>query len=354
MRSAYTVGIFIALLLMVGVASAITNPGFETGTLAGWSGAQVTAEGSAHGGSYSAHLAATGVGYAFLSQNIDLTNVNSIVVWYKSSAANNFAWIKISDGIGGYDNVYTFVDRGTWTQAIADLSWYSYTGVHEVQFYVSPPSYNLYVDDISLILGSDTPITGTVYGVTSKCVNLSATGAASPVWWEYGTVSGRYGWKTENVTAVGGIANSTECGTPLMSNTKFYFKACNQNGCGSEVSTTLAAVTPAPTTTFGKTAQNISVAHFDVSMMGGAIYEPYTWAAANADIVTGTILLFIFAGFWLRQRELILPVIIGLLGSSLLLYSGATSVGIPPEMLIVVVGLVSVAIAGIITGMLKR
>jgi len=96
------------------------------------------------------------------------------------------------------------------------------------------------------------------------------------------------------------------------------------------------------------------VAHFDIAVMGSAVTEPFSWAAANTDIIFGVLLFFVFTGLWLRQREVILPILLGLIGSGLLLYSGATSVGIPPEMLIVVIGLVSAGLAGVVLGMIKR
>lgn len=204
------------------------------------------------------------------------------------------------------------------------------------------------------------PTTQAAFNVNSINVTFNATGASGNTWWEYGTRSGELSWKTENTSAVGGYANITESGVPLMAGLKFYFRACDSTGCGSELDVTLTAVTPAPTTTFGSTARNISRSHFDLAQIGTSILEPYVWVTGNAQILMGVLLFFVFTGLWLRQREVILPIILGMILSGLLIYNGASggavsgSIGIPPEMLMIVIGLVAAGLTGVIVGLLKR
>lgn len=205
-----------------------------------------------------------------------------------------------------------------------------------------------------------TPTTRAAFNVNSMNVTFNATGASGNTWWEYGTKSGSLSWKTENKTAVGGYANITESGVPLMSGTKYYFRACDSTGCGSELDVTLSAVTPAPTTTFGVTARNISRSHFDIAQIGTSVLEPYLWVTGNAQILMGVLLFFVFTGLWLRQREVILPILLGMILSGLLMYNGASggavsgAIGIPPEMLMIVIGLVSAGLTGIVVGLLKK
>lgn len=199
------------------------------------------------------------------------------------------------------------------------------------------------------------PTTQAAFNVNSMNVTFDATGATGDTWWEYGMKSGSLSWKTENASAVGGYANITESGVPLMSATKYYFRACDSTGCGSELDVTLSAVTPAPATTYGNTARNISKSHFDIAQIGTSIMEPYIWVTGSIQILFGVLLFFVFTGLWLRQREVVLPIILGMIGSGLLIYSGATNpVGIPPEFLIVVIGLVAAGLTGVVTGILKK
>lgn len=344
MRSAYIVGILLSLILAVGIgtASAITNSGFESGDFTGWTvdGTAVIDSSNPHTGTYCAATCTPVTAPGSISVQIDFTNAQTLTL-YGNGGGNGY--VKIDS-----TNLETGIDDAGWVLHTYDVS--SYTGIHTLT--LGSNNVPWFVDDISISYGA--AVTGASTGVTSNCINFSAIGSGSTTWWQYGTVSGRYAWKTENVTPVDGIANTTECGTPLMSNTLFYYRACNEEGCGAESSTTLAAVTPRPASTFGTVARNISVAHFDIRVMGVSVTEPFVWAAANADIVFGVLLFFVFSGLWLRQREVILPILLGLIGSGLLLYSGATSVGIPPEMLIIVIGLVSAGLAGVIMGMFKR
>lgn len=192
------------------------------------------------------------------------------------------------------------------------------------------------------------PTTVTATGITSQNLTFMVTGATDPVWWEYGVVTGNLAWRTDNQTVADtGTANLTETGTPLMSSTTFYYRACDSTGCGAELSSTLLAVTPAPETTFGRVAHNISASHFDLALIGGSILEPYTWVTANPNIVLGMLLFFIFTGLWLREREVILPIMLGMIGAGLLIF-------VPPEFMIIAVGFVCAGLAGVLLGLGKR
>lgn len=199
------------------------------------------------------------------------------------------------------------------------------------------------------------PTTRAATAINSSSLLFNCSGAISPVVWKYGTASGNLPWLSENQTTItGGIANLTERGVPLMAGTTFYYQACDPTGCGSELSSTLPVVTVAPTTTFGVLSQNITKSHFDLAIIGANILEPYTWVTANPNITFGVLLFFVFTGLWLRQREVVLPIILGMIAAGLLLYQGTNSVGIPPEMLIIVIGLVTVGLTGVVMSLFKR
>jgi hypothetical protein len=167
-------------------------------------------------------------------------------------------------------------------------------------------------------------------------------------------VSGNYVWRTENQSNASALNYIWEKGSPLLGNQTYYYKACDSTGCGAEKNTRLTNVTPAPTVTFGGLTGNITRSHFDIAVIGSSILEPYTWVTYNPNITVGILLFFVFTGLWMRQREVVIPILLGFIASGLLIYQGTNSVGIPPEMLIIVVGLVTVALAGVVFGLFKR
>jgi hypothetical protein len=193
--------------------------------------------------------------------------------------------------------------------------------------------------------------------VNSSSMTFRATGATNPpIYFKYGTVSNNYPWITYNTSnQSGGLVYWKETGVPLMSGTTFYYRCCDASGCSAtELSSTLAAVTPAPTTTYGVVGQNISRSHFDLATLGGNIIEPTLWVVPRSEILFGIVLFFVFTGIWIRHRELIMPVIVGMIGAGLLFYSGTNSVGMPPEFMIVIIGIVAAGLTGVVLGLLKR
>ena len=210
------------------------------------------------------------------------------------------------------------------------------------------------ITDCSVLPATGTIVTEPATDITSKNLTLHASSATGSVYWQYGTKALNPLWTTDNVTASGGLANITESGMPLMSGTKFYFRACDSSGCGAELNATLLAVTAAPTSTFSKPAQNMSKSHLDPVVVAGSITEPYVWSAGTVEVVISILLFFIFSGLWLRQREVILPVMAGLIGSGMLFYAGTNSVGVSNEFLLITIGIIAISLTGIVVGMLKR
>jgi len=239
-----------------------------------------------------------------------------------------------------------YMHIGTATVRLKATSFYGFDWENKTAY--------ITMSDCTVLPATGTIVTEPATDVTSKNLTLHASSATGSVYWQYGTHALNPLWVTENVTAGSGLANITESGMPLMSGTKFYFRACDSSGCGAELNATLLAVTPAPTSTFGKTAHNISVAHLDPLVVAGSLQEPYIWSAGTPLIVFSILLFFVFTGLWLRQREVILPILAGLIGSGMLFYAGTNSVGVSPEFLIVAMGIIAVGLTGVITGMLKR
>jgi hypothetical protein len=198
------------------------------------------------------------------------------------------------------------------------------------------------------------PTTQDVAFKNTSSVLFYATGVTTPSYFKYGTISGQYTWLTENQSNASALHYTWEHGVPLMSGRTFYFRVCDVTGCGIEKTVVMSTVTVAPTTTFNVLAMNITRSEFNLATIGQNIIEPYTWVTSNPNILFGVLLFFVFTGLWLRQREVIIPIILGMIASGLLMYQGTNSVGIPPEMFIIVVALVTLGLGGVVMGLYKR
>lgn len=201
------------------------------------------------------------------------------------------------------------------------------------------------------------PTTGAATDATSKNLTFHATGAVGNTWWEYG--QDYLIWKTQNATPVAGVAALTQSGLPLMAGQTYSYKACDSTGCGLTLSTALLSVTPNPTSTYGRTLDNITSRNLDIGVVAGSLPEAYTQTPGGgikSELVFGVLLFFVFTGLWMRQRETIIPLLLGLIGSGMLIYTGAngSSVGVPVEFVIFAMLLVSLGLTGILTGMFKR
>lgn len=195
-------------------------------------------------------------------------------------------------------------------------------------------------------------MTGTT---TSKSITLTYHSANGVTWWEYGLSPTNLPFKTANISGVG-VVSTTISGLPLVSGHTYYFRACTVTPyeCTSVSSALLATVTPNPETTYGIVQQNISASEWNVSEIGESIVEPYAWTTGSSAIVFGVILFFVWTGLWLRQKEVILPILLGWIGSGLLIYGGTNATGIPPEFAIAASIFCCFGLAGVLLGMIKK
>ena len=134
-----------------GTSERVTNGGFENGET-GWvdtDNAWTVQSGTRHSGSYAEHFGmydGVGDGYT-LSQQIDLTNVDQLSLWYylvEGGGPHPTLKVAIGSTVAGS---YTMTE--SWEQAVIDTS--SYTGTHTISFYGSCDDGfgDIYIDDIS-------------------------------------------------------------------------------------------------------------------------------------------------------------------------------------------------------------
>jgi hypothetical protein len=145
--------------------SGISNGGFETGTLAGWtaSGTTSVVSSGAHGGTYAARLGSTAPtnGDSSISQTFTAPASSTILsFWYKVFGADtiqyDWATATLRDNTAGTTTTVlakTETDDGTWHQATAALTAghsYTLTLTNHDDNYVGDPTHTLF-DDVSLM-----------------------------------------------------------------------------------------------------------------------------------------------------------------------------------------------------------
>lgn len=196
------------------------------------------------------------------------------------------------------------------------------------------------------------PTTTAATDVNSNGATLHMTGGVAPMYYQFGGNSNTQIWYTPNSSS----SNATIYGSPITGSTLYYFKACDATGCGNTLSFTTSAITPQPTTTFGAAFDNITKDPTDLDTVSGASIASYFWLTPTfPSIVWAMIFMGIYLGLWLRERDLVVPVILGLITGSFVMFSDAgLNLGIPVEFQAMAQGLTYAALAGIILSWVKR
>jgi len=194
---------------------------------------------------------------------------------------------------------------------------------------------------------SGLPTTGAVTNITNGQAIFHATGAGSDGWFEWGSYSGDYyKWVTPNQTYAGSYWEM-QIGAPMLSGATYYVRACDETGCGAEVSWVVPAATLPNRTSYGAGLIQIMRSGFNMSVVLPAIVYPYTTTVpGGAPVTWGVLFFFVFAGYWLKPRDIILPCFLAMIAGGAI-WLGNASLGVPPEFASVGQGLMYAAIAGI-------
>lgn len=152
----------VLLLLLPAAVSAVgpafevvANGGFEKGTTEGWNADnwQVVA-GTEHGGTFAAFVPMEYSNDYYISQSVDFTGVDTLTFWYLLTGDEEG-----NPGVScEIDNVNVFAgfEKEQWAQGTVDTS--SYTGIHTISFFVGSGVKDLYIDDVSAMSSSRTPV----------------------------------------------------------------------------------------------------------------------------------------------------------------------------------------------------
>lgn len=167
--------------------------------------------------------------------------------------------------------------------------------------------------------------TNAASGVTSGTVtfngNIAGMGASAVVWFEYGTLSGFYTYKTSNQTlSVDGAFTQAISGMPLISGTTYYYRAVGFDATGSdtgaEVSFTTSTISTIPDYNFDEHFTNLTDSELNPTNMSKTAVQPYT--SLLGAIFWGILYSAIFIMLWIRQEDITIPAIVGLIiGASL-------------------------------------
>lgn len=191
------------------------------------------------------------------------------------------------------------------------------------------------------------PVTEAVTDLTNGQVTLHATGTGSDGWFEWGSYAGAYyHWFTLNQTYAGSFSE-TIYGSTMLTGQTYYVRACDETGCGNDVSWTVPASTLPNRTSYGSGFIQILRSGFNMSYVVPAITAPYTETfPGGAPVVWGMLFFFIFAGYWLRPRDIFVPCMLAMVAGGAI-WLGNTAIGVPPEFASVGQGLVYASVAGI-------
>jgi len=175
------------------------------------------------------------------------------------------------------------------------------------------------------------PVTGAATLIGSNNVTIPVTGATgTEAWVIWGQNPGGECWNTPNWTPSGaGAVDITIAGSPLLGNTVYYAEACDQTGCGNEVSFTTAPVTPITVMPYGAGYRNITATRWNPVMIGATLFRAYT-TLMPASIVFGLLFGGIVIGAWERTRSVRLISILMMIASPFIVLSNAgLMLGVP-------------------------
>jgi hypothetical protein len=194
-----------------------------------------------------------------------------------------------------------------------------------------------------------TPTTHPATNIGTNNFTFNGNGASGTVgWFVWGMDTGAAWAHTPNVTAGSGLINYTMKGTPVFGSTKYYYKACDITGCGSEVSFTTVVVTPLPQVINGDIVQNMTENQFDAGNMVWNSLQVYI-QVTGATIFYGFIFALVFVGLWLRTRGTAVAQIFGMICVGLFASTAVgLQLGLPPEFLAVGQALLYLSLTGAI------
>lgn len=154
-------------------------------------------------------------------------------------------------------------------------------------------------------------------GADSVTMNGDATGivGSAVVWFEYSTISGKYAYKTDNQTLASDQAfTQLLIGVPFISNTVYYYRAVGYDGAlatGAEQTFTTSALAAVSDYNFESNFAELEDSQLELTNTSKVAVKPYT--DVMGTIFWGILYALIFAIIWIRQQDITIPALLGLL-----------------------------------------
>lgn len=211
---------------------------------------------------------------------------------------------------------------------------------------------------ITLVSISSATITtiGSTTGISNATLtgNIDNLGSYPPVevWFEYGGNSGRYTSHSDHISVnATGDFSIDIIGFPLILEQTYYFRAAgnvnNMSIFGSEMSFTLQSAVDMPEKNFGKNFEELKESRFNITKLAAVLPKTWTDIILETRIFYGLFFGMIFLALWIRQEDVGIPAMLGLLIGGTLWY------WLPPEWMKLVQSLIIVSLAALIYAAIK-
>jgi hypothetical protein len=198
---------------------------------------------------------------------------------------------------------------------------------------------------------SAVPTTTAVNNITAGQATFHGTGGVSPCWFSWGYGTNLY-WTTPNQTVSGGFAD-TQTGSPMLSGVSYNVKACDSTGCGNVVSFAVPKATMINATHFGTAALTIMRSGFNVYTASTLVITPYAqglsglssvFTTGAASWIWGIFFAFIFIGYWLRGKGIMMPAILAIMAGTVIV---ASPIQVDPMFISMGFPLLAIGLAGV-------
>ena len=188
---------------------------------------------------------------------------------------------------------------------------------------------------------------------TTEITASNALLAGSAAWFVLGTSSGSYSYRTANLSTAGGSFSLLIESYPLIAGQTYYARAACPNGYSAEeVTWTMAAAAPAPTTTYGTRAESFQASNMTPLTLWGFLLDTGGETFGGGD--TGTIIFISLIGavafivLFGRAGDVIIPLEIGVLTIGIIIPLLA------PEFAEIGYGLMVAAVIGVVYSIFRK
>jgi hypothetical protein len=198
------------------------------------------------------------------------------------------------------------------------------------------------------------PTTQAVTDITAGKVTFSATGGAGEGWFKWGTQNGyNYFWATPNQSVSGAFTDYQE-GIPMLSGRTYHVVACDSTVCGNDVSFVVPPATTLAQTNYSAGTIVIMRSGLNLTKSLPIMVTPLT---SQLGFWTWALLFFfIFSGWWLRQGDITIPMMISIVFGFTIWGAGAigAGMGIPPDVMNIGIGLIIASVAGLFFSLFSK